>query len=43
MPYAYTARPWELKKYISVDVLDALGSAIRVDVANIKLCVLFLF
>ena len=41
MPYAYTARPWELKKYISVDVLDSLGSSIRVDVAHIKLCVFF--
>jgi len=30
-PYAYTARSWELKKTESIDVLDALGSAIRVD------------
>jgi len=30
-PYAFTARSWELKKTESVDVLDALGSAIRVD------------
>jgi NADH-quinone oxidoreductase subunit G len=30
-PYAFTARPWELRKTESVDVLDALGSAIRVD------------
>ncbi|KAF3070647.1 NADH-ubiquinone oxidoreductase 78 kDa subunit, mitochondrial [Daldinia childiae] len=30
-PYAFRARPWELKKTESVDVLDALGSAIRVD------------
>jgi len=43
MPYAYTARPWELKKYTSIDVLDALGSSIRVDVAHIKFYVLFLF
>jgi NADH-quinone oxidoreductase subunit G len=30
-PYAYIARPWELKKTDSVDVLDAVGAAIRVD------------
>src|ERR1700752_3274690 len=30
-PYAFNYRPWELKKTESVDVMDALGSAIRVD------------
>ncbi len=30
-PYAFNARPWELTKTESVDVMDALGSAIRVD------------
>jgi NADH-quinone oxidoreductase subunit G len=30
-PYAFVTRPWELTKTDSVDVLDALGSAIRVD------------
>ncbi|HET9617010.1 MAG TPA: NADH-quinone oxidoreductase subunit NuoG, partial [Pseudolabrys sp.] len=30
-PYAFTARPWELSKTQSIDVMDALGSAIRVD------------
>ncbi|MGP9818430.1 NADH-quinone oxidoreductase subunit NuoG [Salinarimonas sp. NSM] len=30
-PYAYNARPWELTKTESVDVMDAVGSAIRVD------------
>jgi NADH-quinone oxidoreductase subunit G len=30
-PYAFTARPWELSKAESVDVMDALGSNIRVD------------
>lgn len=30
-PFAFTARPWELNKTESVDVMDALGSAIRVD------------
>lgn len=34
MPYAFNARAWELKKFKSVDVLDALGSSIRIDVAN---------
>lgn len=31
-PYAFAARPWELKKVETVDVLDAVGSNIRVDV-----------
>ena len=30
-PYAFTARPWELSKAESIDVMDALGSNIRVD------------
>ena len=30
-PYAFTARPWELNKVETVDVMDALGSNIRVD------------
>ena len=30
-PYAFVARPWELTKTESVDVLDAVGSNIRVD------------
>jgi NADH-quinone oxidoreductase subunit G len=30
-PYAFAARPWELGKTESVDVMDALGSAIRID------------
>jgi len=30
-PYAFNARSWELTKTESVDVMDALGSAIRVD------------
>ncbi|MCM2395597.1 NADH-quinone oxidoreductase subunit NuoG [Rhizobium sp. S95] len=30
-PFAFTARPWELNKTESIDVMDALGSAIRVD------------
>ena len=31
-PYAFTARPWELTKTELIDVMDALGSNIRVDV-----------
>ncbi|MGI8525074.1 MAG: NADH-quinone oxidoreductase subunit NuoG [Pseudolabrys sp.] len=30
-PYAFIARPWELGKTETIDVMDALGSAIRVD------------
>ncbi len=30
-PYAFVARPWELTKTDSVDVLDAVGTPIRVD------------
>ncbi|MBI1276111.1 NADH-quinone oxidoreductase subunit G [bacterium] len=31
-PYAFRARPWELRPVESIDVLDAVGSNIRVDV-----------
>ncbi len=31
-PYSFKARPWELGKIESIDVMDAVGSAIRVDV-----------
>ena len=30
-PYVYEARPWELKKTETIDVMDAVGSNIRVD------------
>jgi NADH-quinone oxidoreductase subunit G len=30
-PYAFAARPWELVKTETIDVMDALGCAIRVD------------
>lgn len=30
-PYSFVARPWELKKTESIDVLDAVGSNIRID------------
>ena len=31
-PYSFSARPWELRKVESVDVMDAVGSNIRIDV-----------
>ena len=30
-PYAFSARPWELKRTETIDVMDAVGSNIRVD------------
>jgi NADH-quinone oxidoreductase subunit G len=30
-PFAFTARPWEMRKTESIDVMDAVGSNIRVD------------
>ncbi len=30
-PYAFKARSWELKKTDSIDIMDALGSSIRID------------
>jgi NADH-quinone oxidoreductase subunit G len=30
-PYAFVARPWELAKIDSIDVLDAVGTNIRID------------
>ncbi|MEP5938905.1 MAG: NADH-quinone oxidoreductase subunit NuoG [Erythrobacter sp.] len=30
-PYAFEARPWELKKTLSIDVSDAIGANIRLD------------
>ena len=30
-PYSFTARPWELRKTESIDVMDAMGCNIRVD------------
>ena len=35
-PYAFRARPWELKKTESIDVHDAVGSAIRVDARGVE-------
>ncbi|HRD74349.1 MAG TPA: NADH-quinone oxidoreductase subunit NuoG [Hyphomicrobiaceae bacterium] len=30
-PWAFAARPWEMRKTESIDVMDAVGSAIRID------------
>lgn len=35
-PYAFRARPWELKRTETIDVLDAVGSNIRVDTRGIE-------
>ncbi|KAJ9105335.1 NADH dehydrogenase (ubiquinone) 78K chain precursor, 5-prime end [Naganishia friedmannii] len=35
-PYAYQARPWELKKTESIDVMDAVGSNIRIDSRSVQ-------
>ncbi|CAN8103740.1 unnamed protein product [Discula destructiva] len=35
-PYAFRARPWELKKTESIDVHDALGSNIRIDARGLE-------
>lgn len=36
-PYAFQARPWELQHYESIDVLDGLGSSIRVDARGLQI------
>ncbi|HEX3881606.1 MAG TPA: NADH-quinone oxidoreductase subunit NuoG [Stellaceae bacterium] len=36
-PYAFTARSWELRKTESVDVLDAVGSNIRIDARGARI------
>lgn len=35
-PYAFRARPWELKRTETIDVMDALGSNVRVDTRGIE-------
>ncbi|KAL2216831.1 hypothetical protein M432DRAFT_622613 [Thermoascus aurantiacus ATCC 26904] len=35
-PYAFRARPWELRHIESIDVLDALGSNIRIDARGME-------
>jgi NADH-quinone oxidoreductase chain G len=36
-PYAFTARPWDLKSIESIDVLDSLHSNIRVDIKGSRI------
>jgi len=36
-PYAFSARSWELKKTESVDIMDAVGSSIRLDSRGMKI------
>ena len=36
-PFAFTSRPWELKSYNSIDLLDNMHSNIRVDVRGTKI------
>jgi len=35
-PYAFQSRPWELKKTESIDVMDAIGSNIRIDSRQVQ-------
>lgn len=35
-PYAFKARPWELKRTETIDVMDAVGSNVRVDARGIE-------
>lgn len=35
-PYAFRSRPWELKRTETIDIMDALGSNIRVDTRGIE-------
>jgi len=35
-PYAFSARPWELKQTETIDVMDAVGSNIRIDTKGNK-------
>ena len=36
-PFSFTSRPWELKSYNSIDILDGMHSNIRVDVRGTKI------
>jgi len=35
-PYAFRARPWELRSFETVDVIDSFGSRIRIDIRGIE-------
>jgi NADH-quinone oxidoreductase subunit G len=34
MPYAFSARPWDLSSVYSIDIFDALASSIRIDLVG---------
>lgn len=36
-PYAFTARPWELKSVYSLDILDGVCSKIRLDIRGVNI------
>lgn len=36
-PYAFRARPWELRSFETVDVIDSVGSKIRVDIRGTEI------
>jgi len=36
MPYAFSARPWELSNFDSIDILDSLASSVSLSIANNK-------
>lgn len=36
-PFAFTSRPWELKSFNSIDILDSMHSNIRIDVRGTKI------
>jgi NADH-quinone oxidoreductase chain G len=36
-PFAFTSRPWELKSYNTIDILDSMHSNIRIDVRGTKI------
>lgn len=36
-PYAFTARPWELRSIETIDFLDAMGSSLRVDIRGLNI------
>jgi NADH dehydrogenase (ubiquinone) Fe-S protein 1 len=36
-PYAFNARPWELRSFQTIDILDSFGSSIRIDVRGTEI------
>ena len=36
-PYAFNARPWELRSFQTIDILDSFGSSIRIDIRGIEI------